>query len=165
MAELNYKLCHENAHVPVWATAGSAGYDLFAVEDTCIMPRMQKKVKTGIQIQLPVNTCAKIESRSSMVLEEAYVMGGVIDQDYRGEIMVIITNWGTSDVYLEAGDRIAQMIIHKIVHPTFQQSFELAGMKRDGGFGSTGKGLIVKKSLSPGKVDVKKPKPSWNNGY
>ena len=60
-SELRFQLSHVNAHVPVRATAGSAGYDIVAVEAVCILPGEQMKVRSGLRMQLPINTYAKLE--------------------------------------------------------------------------------------------------------
>ena len=139
MTDLRFQLIHANARVPARATAGSAGYDIVAVEDECIPAGCQMTIRTGLRLHLPVNTYGKLEPRSSMVMERVLVLAGVIDQDYRGEIKIVIANHGSTDWNIEIGDRCAQLIIHQIVHPTFTQAFSLDETQRShGGFGSTG---------------------------
>ena len=82
-------------------------------------------------------------------MEKVHVVGGVIDQDYRGEIMIIIANRGSLDWNIETGDRCAQIIIHKIVHPVFTHTFELDSTQRTGRFGSTGVDTLVPGAKPP----------------
>ena len=86
------KKIHADAHLPVRKTTGSAGYDLYAYESSEIESRRCRKIPTGLKMEIPEGYYGKIESRSSLALDNLHVEGGVIDSDYRGEVSVILCN-------------------------------------------------------------------------
>ena len=130
--------------LPSYATENSAGMDLIAanVEDIVIKPGKRVLVKTGIAIALPDGLEAQIRTRSGLALKNGIVVlnsPGTIDADYRGEIGVILINFGEEDFVVQRGSRIAQMVIAQ--HKTVQlQEVEKLGetARGEGGFGSTG---------------------------
>lgn len=140
------KLLKENAVVPFRATAGSAGYDICACldEDIVIEKGEIALIPTGISVAFEGNSaCMQIFSRSGLAARHGIVMAngvGVIDSDYRGEVMVPLINLGKSAYKIENGQRIAQMLVATLVQPTLMVSEELPESERgEGGFGSTGK--------------------------
>ena len=131
------RLCN-NAALPRRGTDGSAGYDLSAER---VVPAKGKGiVKTGLAISFPPGMYARIAPRSGLAVKKLIDVGaGVIDQDYRGEVGVVLFNHGDSDFQVKQGDRIAQLILEKIETPIVQEVQELNETKRGtGGFGSTG---------------------------
>lgn len=138
---LKVKLIHEKAIIPSRQTEGAAGYDLYAVEDCIIKSHDRRRISTGIEIQLPPGTYGRIASRSSLAL--GYFLdtkAGVIDSDYRGEVKVLLANDNIRDYTVHAGERVAQLIIERILTPEVEVVDELDDTPRnDGGFGSTGK--------------------------
>ena len=131
-----------NAKVPVRSTEGSAGYDVFAYEDKIIRRNSVKKISIGIRIEMQPGYFAEFKSRSSYVMKNLSVEGGVIDSDYRGLLNVCIRNHSRDQDYLvQTGDKIAQLIFYKCIFPEFKQvkQKELTETVRaEGGFGSTG---------------------------
>lgn len=138
---LKIKKIHPDAKVPKYALEGDAGMDLFSVEKTVLKPGEIKVVKTGIVVELPTETVGLIWDKSGLALKSGIkVMGGVIDQSYRGEIGVIITNFSEKDHNIKVGDKVAQMLIQKVEHPKIIEFNDLSKTERDQrGFGSTGK--------------------------
>lgn len=136
---LQYKKLHPGAKAPFVATAGAAGYDLHTPEDITLIPHMVTKIPTGIAVAIPTGYVGEIEERSSLGLKNISKRAGVIDSDYRGEIIVLLCNETPNPIQLEAGDRIAQLVIKKIYnHPVIEVD-ELPPTDRgEGGFGSTG---------------------------
>lgn len=130
--------------IPQYMTSGSAGMDLYAnvTETTIINPMQIKIIPTGISIALPQNYEAQIRPRSGLALKHGISFvntPGTIDSDYRGEINVIMINFGSEPFTINRGDRIAQMVINKIEIPEIIEVDELDKTQRDrGGFGSTG---------------------------
>jgi len=130
--------------VPTYASKGSAGLDLFACveNDLVINPGEIKLIRTGIFIELPDGYEAQIRPRSGLALK--YGIGilnspGTIDSDYRGEIGIILINFGNQPFTIKRGDRIAQMIISQYVKAEFYEVEALDTTTRgSGGFGSTG---------------------------
>ncbi|SKA86806.1 dUTP pyrophosphatase [Caloramator quimbayensis] len=130
--------------IPKYMTSGSAGMDLYAnvAETTIINPMEIKIIPTGISIALPQNYEAQIRPRSGLALKYGISFvntPGTIDSDYRGEINLIMINFGNKPFIISRGDRIAQMVINKIEIPEIIEVDELDKTQRDrGGFGSTG---------------------------
>lgn len=135
------KSLNPHTKIPIKATLGSGGFDLYSSENKTILDDGQyHHIKTGIQLQIPSNHCGKICSRSGMALNKHIVaFEGTIDSDYRNEIGVLLKNNSGLPYEIAIGDRIAQMIFVKI-HSDFclQESVSLDRSNR-GGFGSTGK--------------------------
>jgi dUTP pyrophosphatase len=145
------------ALAPRYGSAEAAGADLHAnhmsespeivsalehLEDPeiTLQPGERRLFKTGVSIELPPGTWAKIEPRSGLALKHGIiVMGGVIDSDYRGDIGVVLVNAGAATFSVKHGDRIAQLVIQPYVAGVFQAAEKLEGTERgEGGFGSTG---------------------------
>lgn len=131
---------------PEYATTGSAGFDLCACIDEPIRiePGEVKTIKTGIAIQLPgPDLVALIYARSGLGIKHGIVPSncvGVIDSDYRGEIMVGLYNHSNKAFEINPGDRIAQMVITPVVQVELLRAINLDDTERgSGGFGSTGK--------------------------
>ena len=139
---LKFKKLDENAVTPSYATEGDAGLDLHALEATVIPAGERKLVKTGIAIQLREGTVGFVCSRSGLAYKKGvFVLNapGVIDAGYRNDVGVILQNSGSEDFEIEAGDRIAQLVIQEFVSVKLVEVEELEDSVRgQGGFGSTG---------------------------
>lgn len=133
---------NEGAKVPVKATTGSAGYDIFAAEEPTIIDKFVE-YKTGFFLDIPYGFYASIVPRSSISMYDLVMCNapGTIDSDYRGEILIRFKLIDDRKYIYKKGDRIAQMIIHECCDLDFLEVEELsnAGLTRAGGFGSTGK--------------------------
>ena len=137
-------LCHPKAVPPRRQTAGSAGMDLHCVEDVTIPPWSRHLVSTGIKIKCPRGTCGIIMGRSGLALRNAIVAHtGLVDEDYRGEIGVLLHNVSSSPFWAKAGDRIAQLVIERCESPDVSVVDALDDTGRAGGFGSTGMVALV----------------------
>lgn len=130
--------------LPKYMTKGSVGLDLYAnvKEDTIIFPNEIKLIPTGISIQLPDGYEAQIRPRSGLALKYGISLvntPGTIDNDYRGEINLILINFGKEPFAIKRGDRIAQMVINKVEIAEVIEAEELDNTERgEDGFGSTG---------------------------
>jgi dUTP pyrophosphatase len=131
----------ENATLPQRKSDGSAGYDIYSSEKTDIFPKGKGMIKTDIAIQVPKGHYGRVAPRSSLAWKDFVDVGaGVIDEDYRGEVKVVLYNHGESLFHVKMGDRIAQLIIEKISYPEVKEVETLEETERgSGGFGSTGK--------------------------
>ena len=139
---LKCMLLAPDARAPVRKTATAAGYDLHALTAADLPPRGPPvQIRTGIAVEIPHDHYGRIAPRSSLAIEGITTMAGVIDSDYRGEIVVILVNLHpTETVYIGAGDRIAQLILERISTPPVVIVDALSNTTRgEGGFGSTGK--------------------------
>ena len=132
--------------LPAYATAGAAAMDLCACmeEPVTLAPGGRQGIPTGIAIALPsADYVALVFARSGLGIKHGVVPGncvGVIDSDYRGEIMVGLYNSGESEYTVQPGDRIAQLMVLPILRPTLTVVEELDETERGaGGFGSTGR--------------------------
>jgi dUTP pyrophosphatase len=140
MPVIFFKPLHPDAVFPSRATPGSAGLDLYSTEAYTIQPMTVQKIPIGLSAEIPPGYFGKIFDRSSLALKQVISLGGIIDSDYRGELMVILFNM-SSDVYcIEKGDRIAQMICSPYVGNSLIETSELPFTQRGSkGFGSSGK--------------------------
>lgn len=142
--KVRFKKLSENAVVPSYGTTYSAGADLYSAmqEDVIIAPETTKFIKTGIAIEIPEGLVGLIYARSGMACKKGLAPAnkvGVIDSDYRGEIMVALYNHSDSAVTVAKGDRIAQLVLTPYIKADFEEADELDDTVRgDGGFGSTG---------------------------
>lgn len=136
--ELLIKTLDSCAKMPVRATQQAAGYDLFASEHAYIQKGQRALVGTGIAIALPPGTYGRVAPRSGLSVRGIDVGAGVIDEDYRGEVKVLLVNHGVDLLHVQPGERIAQLLIEPIVHPVVRQVEDLSNTERgSGGFGST----------------------------
>ncbi|MEW5798846.1 MAG: dUTP diphosphatase [Bacteroidota bacterium] len=130
--------------MPAYATPGSAGMDIYAAVETVlkIQPGETVLVPTGFSIELPIGFEAQIRPRSGLAIKNSIgIMNspGTIDSDYRGEVKIIVTNFGNNEFTVKRGDRIAQMVIAKYERIEWEEVQQLSGTTRGGGgFGSTG---------------------------
>lgn len=137
---LGVQLIHPEAQMPMRASNFAAGLDLFSVGDGCVMPGERILVPTGIRVLLPLGCYGRIAPRSGLAFRNGIDVGaGVIDPDYRGEVMVLMFNFGNETFFYKKGDRIAQLILEKCIFPQIVISSDLGDTTRgSGGFGSTG---------------------------
>jgi dUTP pyrophosphatase len=130
--------------LPVYATKGSSGADLYADvdSDTVISPGEIKLISCGIYLEIPKGYEAQIRPRSGLALKHGITMvntPGTIDSDYRGLVNLIVINLGRDDFIVKRGFRIAQMVLQKVTQVKFVEMQFLGETKRaGGGFGHTG---------------------------
>ena len=131
--------------LPAYMTEGSAGVDLYAdiENDIELAPNERALIQTGIAVALPVGFEAQIRPRSGLALKHGLTMvnsPGTIDSDYRGEIQLIVINFGQKPIIIRRGQRIAQMIIQRVIKARWEEVSELpASERQDEGFGHTDK--------------------------
>jgi dUTP pyrophosphatase len=136
------KKLNNKAFVPVYATIHCAGADLFSTECETLAPGERRLFKTGLSAAIPSGVYGRIAPRSGLALKNGIdVLAGVIDEDYRGEIGVLLINHGTEPKTIYVGDKIAQIIFEQYRQLVFVEVPELSETVRgEGGFGSTDKG-------------------------
>lgn len=132
-------LC-QGDYLPQYAHKGDAGADLRAVETRVIAPRSRELIATGIRLEIPEGYAGLIWPRSGLAVKLGLDCGaGVIDSHYRGEIKVLLFNHSDTEIHIQSGDRIAQLIIQKVETVEFKFSDQLSETARNTmGFGSTG---------------------------
>ena len=139
------KKLNENATVPTYGSAFAAGADLYACENAAveIQPHETKLIHTGIAMEIPTGFAGLIYARSGIASKRGLAPAnkvGVVDSDYRGEIMVALHNHSSAVQKIDNGERIAQIVITPFVTADFIESQSLDDTERgEGGFGSTGK--------------------------
>ena len=144
MADIRIKKLNENAIIPTYGTEYSAGADLYNLkgESVVIPAHSTVLIKTGISIEIPEGYCGLIFARSGLATKRGLAPAnkvGVIDADYRGEIMVALHNHTDKDATVDGGERVAQLAIVPFLKADFELSDELSDTARGvGGFGSTG---------------------------
>ena len=142
--DVRIKKLKENAVVPTYGSEFAAGADLYAAveESVTIAPSETKLIPTGIAMEIPVGYAGFIYARSGLASKKGLAPAnkvGVVDADYRGEVMVALHNHGKTEQTIEAGERIAQMVIAPFITENFILSDSLEDTVRGaGGFGSTG---------------------------
>ncbi len=128
---------------PAYATAGASGLDIRASEPALIKAGGRGAVPTGLYIELPEGYEAQVRPRSGLALKHGVTVlnsPGTVDSDYRGEIRVILINFGGEDFAVERGDRVAQLVFAPVAKAELETVKELAASGRgEGGFGSTGR--------------------------
>ncbi|MEE1026388.1 MAG: dUTP diphosphatase [Acutalibacteraceae bacterium] len=146
MVKVNFKKLDKNAHAPTYGSEYAAGADLYALtggETLNFAPGETKMIKTGIAVEIPEGYAGLIYARSGIATKRGLAPAnkvGVIDSDYRGEIMVSLHNHSGACQEIADGERIAQLVIAPFLAAEFCETDELSDTVRgDGGFGSTGK--------------------------
>ncbi len=130
--------------LPQYMTEGSSGMDLFASleKEVILAPGERRLIPTGISVAIPEGFEGQIRPRSGLAIQKGIgiVNGpGTIDADYRGEIGVLLINFGKEPFTIRDGDRIAQMVISQVFRATFEEVDDLPATRRqEGGFGHTG---------------------------
>ena len=139
-SKLKFFRIHPRAILPVRATPLSAGLDISAIEAVRIEPNCRATFRTGLSVEIPPGFYGRIAPRSGLAIRFGLdVLAGVVDSDYRGEIMCVLINHGTEPATFEPGERIAQLIIECIASPSAEWADALTNTGRsDGGFGSSG---------------------------
>ena len=146
MPLVSVKKLREGAVLPRYGSAFAAGADLCACLEgvSLTIPAHETRfVPTGLAMEIPVGYAGLIYARSGIACKRNLAPAnkvGVVDSDYRGEIMVALHNHGNEDAVIEAGERIAQLVIAPFLPVSFAEVNELADTDRgEGGFGSTGR--------------------------
>lgn len=136
---LKVKLLSDKAKVPSRAEEGSVGYDLFSAEEGIIYPKTRRLFKTNIAVEIPEGHYGRVAPRSGLSYKNGIdVFGGVIDPSYRGDMGVILYNSDDTEIGIEVGKAIAQLIIEKVSTPPVVIVEELSETKRgENGYNST----------------------------
>ncbi len=141
---VRFKKLNEKAHIPTYGSPYAAGADLYSAQDEMeIAPHTTVFVGTGIAAEIPEGYMGLIFARSGLSCKRHLAPAnkvGVVDSDYRGEIKVALHNHGNEVQKIDAGERVAQLVITPFLAVDFEEVEELSDTVRGvGGFGSTGK--------------------------
>ena len=139
---LRFRKTRPDAVLPSYAHPSDAGMDVRSVEDLTIAPGGRVLVHTGLVMLLPPMYEAQVRPRSGLALKSGVTVlntPGTIDSGYRGEVGVILANFGEADFSVKPGDKIAQIVIAPVTQPTIEETDVVDETDRgSGGFGSTG---------------------------
>lgn len=138
---IKFKKLYEGAVIPARATDGSAGFDLVARHSAKVMPLMHEKIYTGISVNVGKGNVGLVCPRSGLAARHRITVlnaPGIIDSDFRGEVGVLLQNMSVSEFHVEAGMRIAQLVIVPCITDAVVVDELDATARGDGGFGSTG---------------------------
>ena len=133
----------EGLPLPAYASAGAAGMDIVAAEDIRLAPGQRHAVATGFAMAIPPGHEVQVRPRSGLALKHGITClntPGTIDEDYRGEVKVILANLGSEPFEVKRGERIAQLVPAVVTKAGFDEVASLDDTHRGtGGFGSTGR--------------------------
>lgn len=139
---LKIRRVHPDASLPSYAHEGDAGLDIRSVEELEIAPGARALVHTGLVFMLQPGWEAQVRPRSGLALKHGVTVlntPGTIDAGYRGEVGVILANFGTDPFKIAKGDKIAQIVVSPVVRADIVETNEIDATERgSGGFGSTG---------------------------
>ena len=145
MQRLSVRVRNESGHpLPTYATAGAVGMDLRAAvaEPITLQPGEWRAIPTGLYLELPSGFEGQVRPRSGLAAQYGVTVlnsPGTIDPDYRGEVQVLLINLGKEAFRIEAGMRVAQLVIAPVVHVEWEPTDSLSLTERgEGGFGHTG---------------------------
>ncbi len=137
------KKLRENAVLPSYGSDYAAGADLYACNAVTVEPGATEFVQTGLALEVPAGYAGLVYARSGLACKKGLAPAnkvGVIDADYRGEVMVALYNHSSQAVEIEPGERVAQLVITPYLTAVFEETQELSDTVRgEGGFGSTGR--------------------------
>ena len=138
--KLKVKKMSPDAKLPLYGHKGDAGMDLFSSLEYVLPKGEVFAVPTGIQIEIPKGYVGLIWDKSGVSLKGAHRLAGVVDAGYRGEVKVVMINWGQAPFFIEKGMKIAQLLIQAVEDAEIVEVEDLDDSSRgEGGFGSTGK--------------------------
>lgn len=131
----------EGAFLPDRAHPTDAGLDLFSKENKIVCAHGSAVFHTGVHVELPPNTDGEIISKSGLNMKHGITSTGLIDEGYQGEIVVKLYNHSDSDYQVMRGDKISQLVIHRVVYEDVEQVevFDNNTERGANGFGSTGR--------------------------
>ena len=144
MPKINVKKLDQNAVLPTYGSAYAAGADLYALSDCEIVfaPHETKLIRTGLAMEIPEGYAGLIYARSGLASKRSLAPAnkvGVVDSDYRGEVMVALHNHSDKEQTIAPKERIAQLVVAPFLKAEFSETEELSDTVRGvGGFGSTG---------------------------
>lgn len=136
------KKLHKKAHVPHYAHFGDSGADLFSTVEAVLQPMERQAIPTGLAAEVPEGFELQVRPKSGLALKSGLTVlntPGTVDFGYRGEIKVILINLSREPYKIEAGQKIAQLVVAPVAYARFDEVKRLSETTRgDGGFGSTG---------------------------
>ena len=142
--KIRIKKIHAGAHLPEYAHGPleDAGMDIRSVEGAVLEPSVPRAIATGLSLEIPSGYEVQIRPRSGLALKHAITLPNApatIDPGYRGELKIILLNLGRSEYSIQAGDRIAQMVVARYEAVEWEEGELAESVRGTGGFGSSGR--------------------------
>ena len=139
--EIKIKKMHPDAKIPQYMREGDAAFDLHSVEETTLQAGEKKIIRSGIAVEIPKGYAGLFWDRSGLAAKHGlHTLAGVLDSNYRGELMVVMINHGKEPYTIEKHERICQVLVHPVATVQFQEVDELSDSQRgEARFGSTGR--------------------------
>ncbi len=139
--EIKFQKLHPDAQVPNYAHIGDAGADVYSVTEVTLYPQNRVVIPTGLAVDIPIGYELQVRPKSGLALKHGITVlnsPGTVDAGYRGEIKVILINFGAAAYTFVKGQKIAQLVLKPVIQANYVES-ELGNSDRGvGGFGSTG---------------------------
>ena len=139
--EIKFQKLHPDAQVPSYAHIGDAGADVYSVAEVTLYPQNRMAIPTGLAVDIPIGYELQVRPKSCLALKHGITVlnsPGTVDAGYRGEIKVILINFGAAAYTFAKGQKIAQLVLKPVIQANYMES-ELENSDRGmGGFGSTG---------------------------
>ena len=139
--EIKFQKLHPDAQVPSYAHIGDAGADVYSVTEVTLYPQNRVAIPTGLAVDIPIGYELQVRPKSGLALKHGITVlnsPGTVDAGYRGEIKVILINFGAAAYTFAKGQKIAQLVLKPVIQANYMGS-ELENSDRGmGGFGSTG---------------------------
>jgi len=145
-----------DAKIPVREHPTDAGIDFFSLHPEMLIPGARKLISTGIKLSIPPGHVLFLKDKSGLATQSGiHIMAGVIDEDYRGEIKVLVINHGSGRFIFEKGMKLCQGVLLPVSTPNIEEVVELSTdtSRGENGFGSTGDGTIPKAEIAA-KISV-----------
>ena len=143
---LSFKKLSEHASEPVRGSDGAAGFDLASAHDYVVKAKDKQLVMTDLSITVPSGCYGRIAPRSGLAVKHFIDVGaGVVDKDFRGNVGILLYNFGYEDFEVRRGDRVAQLICEKIEYPQLRELRDMSAdtQRGESGFGSTGISILT----------------------
>ena len=138
---IKFQKLHPDAQVPSYAYIGDAGADVYSVTEVTLYPQNRVAIPTGLAVDIPIGYELQVRPKSGLALKHGITVlnsPGTVDAGYRGEIKVILINFGAAAYTFAKGQKIAQLVLKPVIQANYMES-ELEDSDRGmGGFGSTG---------------------------
>jgi len=139
MVKLKIKKLDKGAKVPSFANDSDAGMDIYSIEDITILPNHRTLVRTGLAMEFPKGYAALVWDKGGIAKNGITTLAGVGDAGYRGEYKIVLYNLSSKPYKIKKGQKIAQILIQKIIQPEIELIKEMSDSQRgSSGFGSSG---------------------------
>jgi dUTP pyrophosphatase len=139
--EIKFQKLHPDAQIPSYAHIGDAGADIYAIAEVTLYPQNRAAIPTGLAVDIPLGYELQVRPKSGLALKHGITVlnaPGTVDAGYRGEIQVILINFGADSYTFSKGQKIAQLVLKPVIQAQYIEG-ELGTSDRGvGGFGSTG---------------------------